>query len=89
MTQHLNLYSQRGCIDCKPCRGGAANIGRTWTLIAIGFFTVGIGLIFLPFFKRCVYCRHNTWWNRHSGPDRAAPHSAHGTGQTPGWAPPR
>lgn len=70
MSQHLNMYSQKGCIGCKPCEAGAANIGRTVTLWTIGILTVGIGLLFLPFFKKCQYCSHNTWWNKHLGPDR-------------------
>lgn len=73
MSQHLNMYNQKVCHGCKPCQGGGGNIGRTWTLIAIGFCTAGIGLIFLPFFKKCVYCGHNSWWNKHAGPAPAAP----------------
>ncbi|UAJ78310.1 hypothetical protein IT072_02360 [Leifsonia sp. ZF2019] len=69
MSQHQNIYSQRGCIDCKPCEGGGGNIGRNSTLWAIGIFTAGIGLLFLPFFKKCQYCGHNMWWNKHYGPD--------------------
>ena len=72
MTQHLNMYSQKSCLDCKPCQGGGGNIGRNATLWTIGIFTAGIGLIFLPFFKKCVYCGHNSWWNKHAGPDRGA-----------------
>jgi len=69
MSTHLNVYSQRGCIGCKVCERGAANIGRNWTLVTIGVLTMGLGLIFLPFFKKCQYCGHNTWWNAHRGPD--------------------
>lgn len=69
MSNHLNIYGQKGCISCKPCEGGGANIGRVWTLVAIGVFTYGLGLLFLPFFKKCQYCGHNTWWNQHYGPD--------------------
>lgn len=72
MSQHLNIYSQRGCISCKPCERGGANIGRKWTLILIGVCTVGLGLLFLPFFKKCQYCGHNKWWNAHRGPDAPA-----------------
>lgn len=68
MSHHLNVYSQKGCIGCKPCEGGAANVGRTWTLIAIGFFTVGIGLLILPFYKTCQFCGHKSFMNRHSAP---------------------
>lgn len=68
MSQHHNLYSQKGCISCKPCEGGAANIGRTWTLIAIGFLTTGGGLLILPFFKKCQFCGHNAFMNKHQTP---------------------
>lgn len=67
--QYLNVYSQRGCIGCKPCEGGAASIGRTWTLLGLALVT---GLIFLLvplFYKRCQYCGHRAWWNQHHGPD--------------------
>lgn len=73
MSQHLNMYNQKVCHGCKPCQGGGANIGRTWTLIGIGICTAGIGLLFLPFFKKCVYCGHNSWWNKHAGPVPATP----------------
>lgn len=68
MSQHHNLYSQKGCLECKPCEGGASNIGRTWTLIAIGFFTAGLGLLILPFFKKCQFCNHNAFMNKHRTP---------------------
>lgn len=70
---HLNFYSQRGCFGCKPCERGAANVGRSWTLFTIALFTAGVGLLFLPFYRKCLYCGHNTWWNTHYGPDQ---HSA-------------
>ncbi len=69
MSNHQNLYSQRGCIGCKPCEGGGANIGRTWTIVALGVLTSGLGLIILPFFKKCQYCGHNAFMNKHFGPD--------------------
>jgi hypothetical protein len=76
MSNHLNMYSQKGCVNCKVCEGGGANIGRSATLWTIGICTAGIGLIFLPFFKKCQYCHHNTWWNKHYGPDmRATAHA--------------
>lgn len=68
MTQHHNLYSQKGCIGCKPCEGGAANVGRWWTLFALGLFTAGLGLIALAFFKKCQFCGHNSMMNRHTTP---------------------
>lgn len=68
MSQHLNMYSQKGCIGCKPCEGGGAHIGRLAVLWGtFGLFCFGL---FLPFFKKCQYCGHNTWWNKHLGPDR-------------------
>ncbi|GGO58997.1 hypothetical protein GCM10010910_00890 [Microbacterium nanhaiense] len=70
MSQHHNVYSQKGCVSCKPCEGGGANIGRNVTLWAIALCTAGIGLLILPFFKKCQYCGHNKWWNSHYGPDR-------------------
>ncbi|ODA90219.1 hypothetical protein ATY41_10685 [Leifsonia xyli subsp. xyli] len=69
ISQHQNIYSQRGCIDRKLCEGGGGNISRTSTLWFIGCCTGGIGLLFLPFFKKCQYCGHNMWWNKHYGPD--------------------
>ncbi len=69
MSQHLNIYGQKGCVDCRPCERGGANIGRITVLVIIGIFTCGVGLIFLPFHKKCLYCGHNTWWNKHYGPD--------------------
>lgn len=72
MSNHLNVFNQKGCIDCKSCERGAAHIGRMVTLWTIGLFTAGIGLIFLPFFKKCQYCGHNQWWNKHYGPDMRA-----------------
>lgn len=68
MSQHLNVYSQKGCIGCKVCEGGAANIGRSTVLWTIGICTAGIGLIFLPFFKKCQFCAHNAFMNKHTTP---------------------
>ncbi|WP_449282213.1 hypothetical protein [Leucobacter sp.] len=68
MSQHLNVYSQKGCIDCKPCEGGAANIGRTWSLVGLAAVT---GLLFLLvplFYKKCQFCGHRSWWNSHTIP---------------------
>jgi hypothetical protein len=33
-----------------------------WT---IGICTAGMGLIILPFFKKCVYCGHSNFMNKH------------------------
>ena len=65
---HMNTYSQKGCIGCKPCEGGAANIGRIAVLCALGTLTGGLGLLILPFFKKCLYCGHNTFMNAHGAP---------------------
>jgi hypothetical protein len=73
---NLTVYSQKGCIGCKSCEGGGANVGRTTVIWTIAICTAGIGLIYLPFYKKCVYCGHNTWWNKHYGSDnRQAEHS--------------
>lgn len=73
MTTNLNLYSQKGCIRCLPCERGAANIGRSALLWTVGLSTAGIGLIFLPFFKKCQYCGHNAFLNKHFGPETRSP----------------
>lgn len=65
MNQNLNIYSQKGCIGCKSCEGGGAAIGRSALLVIIGVVTGGMGLIFLPFYKKCMFCGHNTWMNKH------------------------
>lgn len=69
MVNNVNIYSQRGCIGCKSCEKGGAHIGRMTIIWTIGICTAGIGLIYLPFYKKCQYCAHNTWWNKHYGPD--------------------
>lgn len=80
MSNHLNVYSQRGCIGCKSCEGGGGKVARNALLWTIGIFTAGIGLIFLPFFKKCQYCGHNTWMNKHDGID---PRHEHGAAAAP------
>ena len=69
VSNHLNVFSQKGCVDCKSCEKGGGHIGRMSVLWTIGICTAGLGLLFLPFFKKCQYCAHNTWWNKHHGPD--------------------
>lgn len=69
MSNHLNVFSQKGCVDCKSCEKGGAHVGRIAALWTIGVCTAGVGLLYLPFFKKCQYCSHNTWWNKHYGPD--------------------
>lgn len=68
MSQHHNIYSQKGCIGCKPCEGGGGNIGRSATLWSLGLFTAGLGLLVLPFYKRCMFCGHNSFMNKHASP---------------------
>lgn len=62
---NLETYTRKGCVGCKVCEGGAGKIGRNAALWGIGICTGGIGLIILPFYKRCVYCGHNTFMNKH------------------------
>lgn len=69
---HHNIYSQRGCQSCKQCEKGAANIGRTWTIIALVLFTGGLGLLVLPFYKKCLYCGHNQFFDKHGAPAATA-----------------
>ena len=63
--QRLNHYSQKGCIGCCVCEGGGKKVARTAVLWTIGICTGGIGLIILLFFKKCVYCGHNMFMNKH------------------------
>lgn len=56
-------------MGCKSCEGGGSHIGRMAVIWAIALCTVGLGLVYLPFYKKCQYCGHNVWWNRHYGPD--------------------
>ncbi len=69
MSNHLNIYAQKGCIGCKSCEGGGTHIGRMAIIWTIAICTAGVGLIYLPFYKKCQYCGHNVWWNKHYGPD--------------------
>lgn len=71
MVRH-NFYYQNGCISCKPCERGAANIGRNLTMICLAYVTVGLALLILPFYKKCLFCGHNMWFNRHE-PDGSTP----------------
>lgn len=83
--QNLNLYSQKGCIGCKVCEGGGAAIGRTTLLWTIAFMTGGFGLLILPFFKKCMFCGHNTWLNSHQPRPPQAPQAPYPwTGQHQG-----
>lgn len=72
MTMHHNVYSQKGCSTCKPCAKGGGNVGRNAVLLLIILFTAGLGLLILPFFKKCQFCGHNHFMNKHgsttSGP---------------------
>lgn len=71
-NQNIETWSRKGCVGCCLCEGGSRQIGRTAVLAALALFTMGLGLLALPFFKRCVYCGHNTFMNSHS-PHAAAP----------------
>lgn len=62
-----NFYSQSGCVGCPVCEGGTQGVKRTLTLWTIAFFTVGMGLIILPFFKKCQFCQHNMFMAKHQG----------------------
>lgn len=63
--QRLNMYSQKGCVGCCVCEKGAKNVGRTLSLWTLAVFTAGFGLLALLFYKKCVYCAHNTLLNSH------------------------
>jgi hypothetical protein len=66
MTNNVNVYSQQGCVGCKPCERGARNIARTgclWILVPISY-----GLV-IALSKKCQYCGHRSVFNRHFGPD--------------------
>lgn len=68
MSQHLNHYSQKGCIGCASCEGGAKQQGRIWSMVGLATLTGGIFLFVPLFFKRCQYCGHSSWMNRHGAP---------------------
>lgn len=63
--QRHNVYSQHGCIGCCVCEGGAQKVKRQAVLWTLGIFTCGLGLLVLPFYKKCVYCGHNMFMNQH------------------------
>lgn len=67
---NLNIYSQKGCIGCKSCEGGAGQMGRTFAYLSLALITGGIWLFVPLFHKKCQYCGHNTWANMHYGPDQ-------------------
>lgn len=68
MPNHLNTYGQKGCVGCKSCEKGGAHIGRITVIWTIAICTAGIGLVYLPFYKKCQYCAHDTRRNTHYGP---------------------
>ena len=72
MSMHLNQYSQKGCIGCKPCEGGSANVGRTAIIWCIIIFTSFLGALGIPFFKKCQYCGHRDFMNKHANPAQQA-----------------
>lgn len=67
-SMHHNLYSQRGCTTCKQCTGGAGNVGRATVLVTLALFTCGLSLLILPFYRKCVFCGHNSWMDKHAAP---------------------
>ena len=76
MSMHHNIYSQKGCSSCKPCAKGAGNVGRVAILWTIAICTAGVGLLILPFFKKCQFCGHNHFMNKHGAdnpPTTASP----------------
>ena len=64
-NQNIEFYGRKGCVGCCLCEGGSRKVARTATLWGIGIMTGGLGLLILPFFKKCVYCNHNTFMNKH------------------------
>lgn len=64
-NQNIEMYTRKGCVGCCICETGAKNVGRTATLWTLGICTAGIGLLILPFYKKCVYCGHSTFMNKH------------------------
>lgn len=66
MTNNVNVYSQQGCIGCKPCERGVANLTRGCLLWMIVPITYGLAIVFS---KKCQYCGHRKLLNRHFGPD--------------------
>jgi len=61
----LRAHMQQGCIGCKPCEGGISNIARSLKIFFLAIFTLGLGLLIIPFFKKCVYCGHSMFLNKH------------------------
>jgi hypothetical protein len=57
--------TKKGCIGCCLCEGGARKILRSFVLCTLAIFTYGIGLLVLPFSKKCLYCGHNMFMNKH------------------------
>jgi hypothetical protein len=64
--KHMNAHVQQGCVGCIPCEGGVGNIIRNLKFFALFIFTCGIGLVAIPFFKKCVFCGHSMMWNQHT-----------------------
>lgn len=61
----INIYHRHGCVGCCLCEGGAQKVKRQTVLWTIALFTCGFGLLILPFYKKCLYCGHNTFMNKH------------------------
>lgn len=60
-NQNFEHYTRKGCVGCAPCQGGAKQIGRQ----TLFWITLSMAAWPMPFFKKCVYCGHNTYLNKH------------------------
>lgn len=61
----IDTYQRSYCKGCCVCEGGADNIKRNIVLWTLGICTCGLGLLVLPFNKKCTKCGHNTFMNKH------------------------
>lgn len=43
-------------------------MARSLVLWTLAIFTLGAGLLILPFYRRCVYCGHRAFMSRHQVP---------------------
>ena len=59
----LDNYARAACPTCKACTGGAENVGR---ICVLGLLAMSIvGLLVIPFFKKCPTCGHSMFMNEH------------------------
>ena len=61
----VHTHVQHGCIGCKICEGGSAKIGRTVLLWTLMIFTGFMAAFAIPFSKKCVFCGHTMFLNKH------------------------